>query len=47
VLIFVSTYEPPPPPITTPAVPCITPTPGIPPLPGEPAACATTPPPAQ
>jgi serine/threonine protein kinase/beta-lactam-binding protein with PASTA domain len=46
VLIFVSTYEPPPP-TTAPATPCITPTPGIPPLPGEPAACPTTPPPAQ
>ncbi|MDH2412778.1 Stk1 family PASTA domain-containing Ser/Thr kinase [Nocardioides sp. CER19] len=40
VLIFVSTYEPPPP-VTTPSTPCITPTPGIPPLPGEPSACPT------
>lgn len=47
VLIFVSTYEPPPPPSSTPATPCITPTPGIPPQPGEPAACPSTPPPAQ
>jgi serine/threonine-protein kinase len=47
VLIFVSTYEPPPPPSTPPATPCITPTPGIAPLPGEPPACDTTTPPAQ
>jgi serine/threonine-protein kinase len=47
VLIFVSTYEPPPPPSSTPAAPCITPTPGVAPLPGEPAACPSTPPPAE
>jgi serine/threonine-protein kinase len=46
VLIFVSTYEPPPP-TTTPAAPCITPTPGVPPLPGEPPTCPETPPPAE
>jgi len=43
VLIFVSTYEPPPP-VTTPATPCVTPTPGIPLQPGE-VECTTAPPP--
>ncbi|GAA1951991.1 Stk1 family PASTA domain-containing Ser/Thr kinase [Nocardioides panacihumi] len=42
VLIFVSTYEPPPP-VSTPP-PCITPTPGIPPQPTDPPICTTTPP---
>ncbi|GAB7005383.1 Stk1 family PASTA domain-containing Ser/Thr kinase [Nocardioides sp. AN3] len=42
VLIFVSTYEPAPP-STTPATPCITPTPGIPPQPTDPPICPVTP----
>jgi eukaryotic-like serine/threonine-protein kinase len=46
VLIFVSTYEPPPP-SSTPSVPCITPTPGVPVQPTDPPTCtATTTPPA-
>jgi serine/threonine-protein kinase len=42
VLIFVSTYEPPPP--SPPASPCTTPTPGVPLLPTDPPTCETTPP---